>query len=280
MPAPARHARAFTLIELLVVISIIALLIGILLPALGAARESARDVKCLSNTRQIAVASYNYISSNDGRVPPAHSFPSSLGVVSVGSPIIDSAISNDVESIWSHLLVTRDYGLTREAMLCPSFDEKDLPRDQTVVEAPLVDDLSGPGGGEAAVRAWSHVDYGINRNLAMGTGNTTGPFGNPISGLVFGAPTPTIDQIREPSNTILALDTYIPAAGDGQQRGFYIIDGDQGANPEWPHARHGGGNVNIAYVDGHGASFQIDDQDEWYDSLPDKNQTRNPWDIE
>ena len=58
--------RAFTLIELLVVISIIALLIGILLPALGAAIESAKSMQCLSNQRQMAIGHVAYATDNDG----------------------------------------------------------------------------------------------------------------------------------------------------------------------------------------------------------------------
>ncbi|MEM9916229.1 MAG: type II secretion system protein [Planctomycetota bacterium] len=66
LPKSLPPRRAFTLIELLVVISIIALLVGILLPALASARESARTSACLSNVKQIGLATMAYATDNDG----------------------------------------------------------------------------------------------------------------------------------------------------------------------------------------------------------------------
>jgi len=63
--------HAFTLIELLVVISIISLLISILLPALGSARSSGRNVKCLSNQRQIGIGMAMYSNTFRDQLIPA-----------------------------------------------------------------------------------------------------------------------------------------------------------------------------------------------------------------
>ena len=69
----SRGSRGFTLIELLVVIAIIAILAGMLLPALAKAKQKGQGIMCMNNTKQLYLAWRLYVDDFNGKIPPAFS---------------------------------------------------------------------------------------------------------------------------------------------------------------------------------------------------------------
>jgi len=108
--------KAFTLVELLVIIGIISLLISILLPALGKARESANRISCASRLRQLNVGLISYTIANKGWLPAMHA---------TSAPLITDEIWVAPEGKWvGHgRLYEQGYIKTLEAFFCPTTNQ-------------------------------------------------------------------------------------------------------------------------------------------------------------
>ena len=132
--------RAFTLVELLVVLGIIALLMSLLLPALGGARARAKEVKCLSNLRQIGAGVVLYANANDGRFPLAQHSADPVG--------------------WLSTLVP--YGIDVDNRLCP--EDRRLGDDPGPTTSYLTNDYMQP------LIAW--VDYNPITNVTLAGGRS------------------------------------------------------------------------------------------------------------
>ncbi len=140
--------NAFTLIELLVVISIVSLLISILLPALGKAREAAQRVTCMTNLHQTDLALKTYITDNDGYFCP------NIPYVNNVSNIIWNG--NVPMPVGTGVLVAGQYLQSSNGLYCPS---------NTYLDGYWDPGPAGPKYGDTNKTVY--CDYALNTMLMM-----------------------------------------------------------------------------------------------------------------
>ncbi len=244
------QTAGFTLIELLVVISIIALLVGILLPALGAARRTAQNVQCLSNQRQVGIAIAAYATDNNDHVTPWRAF-TEAPIPPKGSSAWGATGSFIGDWVWTSMLVVGGYGAERDMFKCPSFPEPNQNSAISIREADLDDPGQAPN--------WFNSDYAINGSFYAAKRDLNASINDRFEFSIRQS-----DMLR-PTEQLAVVDSFIasfdpksPAYNPaGLQRGLYILFGRE-TTGENVHARHSD-SANILWGDGHASPFAIAD---------------------
>jgi len=118
--------RAFTLIELLVVIAIIAVLMGILMPSLRAAKDHARRIHCVANVKTLSLGWYMYQDDHDGELVPGHTNPGHW----VDRPQTGDTVEQKKDAIRRGLLFTY-VGKKVDIYACPADQRDKDPRQYT-----------------------------------------------------------------------------------------------------------------------------------------------------
>jgi len=232
-----RVSRGFTLIELLVVISIIALLVGILLPALGAARKTARTLNCLVNARSIGTAVQMYTMDYDGYLPGP---------------------------VWAAITIAYDPNATGSQRhllyrIGPYLNVEGRGTDELISDAIICPEADGYYGGQTVFPntgkeiyhyRLTHFVYKQGHLGSTTPGDYLFPFGYPTGPAVLQAPH-KIDEITEYSGI---GDSELPIFYDNDEK---TIGGHPPLNEEPPGPIHRGAR-NYTFLDGHGATIQGD----------------------
>lgn len=236
------YSAAFTLVELLVVIAIIALLISLLLPILGTARDRGQTMTCSSNLKQIGVAMFTWADRWNGRLPPWGISGDDADTYTINT--LGEAAQYWVDkAVLGHMLGNGlAFGQTElsSALRCPA-DRHSNPYDIKPEEAEQGIDLSS---------------YGYNTALA---GQHYKQWGE--GGMTFDRMNSVLERFDSPSRTILCIDAYQERWNPGDEcysvpEPFEEPPKDswspaENSRQNWMKRHHSRTGANALFVDGH-----------------------------